>query len=91
MGRAALLPPTGWVIRPAVVVRTGSHTSGVASGDPGAFIPRGVRVCVSSASSPTYGGAVGCSVTVVHHNFYGFAILFMGGVFGDSSTLLAVS
>ena len=62
MGRAALLPPTGWVIRPAVVVRTGSHTSGVASGDPGAFIPRGVRACVSSASSPTYGGAVGCCV-----------------------------
>ena len=56
MGRAALLPPTGWVIRPAVVVRTGSHTSGVASGDPGAFIPCGVRACVSSASSPTYGG-----------------------------------
>ena len=31
------------------------------------------------------------AVTVVHHNFYGFAILFMGGVFGDSLTLLAVS
>jgi len=59
---AACVAGIGRVIRPAVVVRTGSHSSGAASRDPGAFIPRGVRACVSSASSPTYGGAVGCCV-----------------------------
>ena len=38
---------------------SGVGGGGAMSRDPGAFIPRGVGACESSASSPFFGGAVG--------------------------------
>ena len=38
---------------------SGVRGGGATSRDPGAFIPRGVGACESSASSPFFGGAVG--------------------------------
>ena len=44
-----------------------------------------------AAPTMNRGGPARLSVTVLHHTFYGFAILFMGGVCSDASTLPTVS